>query len=113
VTAPVADFTMKAHDRRPSIQAALTVAGEPVDLTLATGVKFIMTRAVDGVVVVSRAAVIVSAAGGVVRYDWQAIDTAVPGDYEAEWEVMYATGKQTFPTLTYHTIEILPDLDNV
>ena len=76
-------------------------------------VKFIMVDAITYSIIVSRPAVLVGPlTSGIVRYDWQAVDTAVPGNYLAEWEVTWANGKQTFPTLTYHTITINADLDN-
>lgn len=104
------DFTLKANDRLPSIQATFTSAGAPVDLTSATGVKFIMKS--GSTVKVNAAAVIVTPTAGVVRYDWLAADTATPGDYTAEWSVTWTGGKQqTFPTTTYHTVTILADLD--
>ena len=107
------DFTLKAHDRLPSIQATLTSAGAPVDLTGATGVTFIMKAAQGNTVKVNAAAVVVTPASGVVRYDWLAIDTDTPGSYMAEWQVTWSGGKrQTFPTLTFHTVDILQDLDN-
>jgi hypothetical protein len=102
-----ADFTIKSNDRLPSIQATLSA-----DLTTATSVKFIMKTATGNTVRVNAAATIVSAASGVVRYDWLAVDTAVPGSYLAEWEVLWAGGKkQSFPTLTFHSIDVLADLD--
>lgn len=108
-----ADFTIKAHDTLPSIQAALVSGGTAVDLTSATGVSFIMKSAVgNGTATKSAAVIVAPATGGVVRYDWTASDTATPGDFLAEWEVTWAAGKkQTFPTLTYHTVSILADLD--
>lgn len=108
----MADFTIKSFDRLPSIRATLAAAGSAVDLTTATGVDFIMRAASGGTVKVNAAAVVVDAATGVVRYDWTALDTDSPGSYQAEWEVHWADGKtQTFPTLTYHTIDVLADLD--
>jgi hypothetical protein len=108
----MADFTIKAHDRRPSIQATLSTAGTAVDLTTAVSVKFIMANA-SNTVVVNTTAVIVTASQGVVRYDWGATDTATPGNYTAEWEVTWSAGiKQTFPTAAYHSIAIIADLDN-
>jgi hypothetical protein len=102
-----ADFTIKANDRLPSIQATLSA-----DLTTATSVKFIMKTIAGGTIKVNTTATIVTPASGVVRYDWLAIDTATPGSYQAEWEVTWTGGKkQTFPTLTYHTVDILADLD--
>lgn len=108
------DFTIKAHDRLPSIQATFSSAGAPVDLTSATAVKFIMRAVAGGTIVVNSLAVIVTPAAGVVRYDWLAVDTANVGEYTAEWQVTWSGGKQqTFPTLTYHTVTILADLDGV
>ena len=108
----MADFTLKAHDRLPAIQATLLTDGAPVDLTTATGVKFIMKSSVGSVIKVNSAATVVTAPSGVVRYDWLAVDTDTPGSYQAEWQVTWANGKpQTFPTTTYHTIDILADLD--
>lgn len=101
-----ADFQLKAHDLLPSIQATLSA-----DLTTATSVSFIL-KPVAGTTATKTPAVIVTPAAGVVRYDWVAGDTATPGDYLAEWEVLWPGGKkQTFPTLTYHSITILADLD--
>jgi hypothetical protein len=109
----MADFTLKAHDRRPSIQATLSQGGAAVDLTTAVSVKFIMVNKAGGTVKVNTTAVIVTASQGVVRYDWGATDTDTPGSYSAEWEVTWSAGiKQTFPTAAYHSIAIIADLDN-
>lgn len=111
--ATVADFTIKAHDRLPAIQAVLMSDGVPVDLTTASGVKFILSLAVGSTPKVNTAATVVTAAGGVVRYDWAAVDTDTPGAYLGEWQVTWADGrKQSFPTLTYHTVNVVADLDN-
>lgn len=106
------DFTLKAHDTMPPIQATLSSGGSAMNLTTATSVKFIM-KAVAGLTAkVASPAVIVTPASGVVRYDWATGDTDTPGDYTAEWEITWAAGKkQTVPTLTYHTVTILADLD--
>lgn len=105
------DFTMKAFDRRPSIQATLSAGGDPVDLSAALSVKFIMVNG-TGTVVVNSPATIATADQGIVRYDWAAGDTATPGLYTAEWEVTWSVGvKQTYPTLTYHSISIIADLN--
>lgn len=110
--ATTADFTLKAHDRLPSIQATLLTAGASVDLTTATGVKFIMSTAPGGTPKVAAAAVIVDAVNGIVRYDWAATDTDTPGTFQAEWQVTWPGPKeQSFPTATYHTIAIVADLD--
>jgi len=108
----VADFTLKAHDRLPSIQAILSSGTTPVDLTGATGVKFIMKATQGNAVKVNATATIVTPASGVVRYDWLSADTDTAGSYQAEWQVTWTGGKtQTFPTTTYHTVDILADLD--
>lgn len=114
----MADFSIKANDRKPSIRATLLTgtppATAPVDLTNASRVDFIMKAGgVGGTVKVNSPAVIVDAPSGVVRYDWAAADTNAPGTYQAEWEVQWLDGMtQTFPTKTYHSIDVLADLDS-
>lgn len=108
-----ADYSIKANDRLPSIQATLTNSdGSAIDLTDATGVAFLM-RLIGGTVPkIDAPAVVVNAAFGIVRYDWLAADTDTPGNYHAEWEITWASGKQqTVPTLTYHTVDVLDDLN--
>lgn len=108
----MSDFTIKAHDRLPSIQTTLSAGGVPVDLTTATGVTFIMAQTIGGSTKINAAAVVVNAAAGVVRYDWLSTDTDTPGSYNAEWEVTWPGPKQqTFPTASYHSISVLADLD--
>jgi hypothetical protein len=112
----MADFTLKQHDRLPPIQAVLKSGNPPaaVDLTTAASVKFIMaTSTVGGTIKVNAAATIVDAVTGVVRYDWAALDTATVGTFVAEWQVTWSSGtkQQTFPTTSYHSIEIVSDLD--
>lgn len=109
----MADWTMKSGDRLPSIRATLSSNGAPVDLTLASGVSFIMRMIGASLPTVNTPAVVVDPASGLVRYDWAINDTSVPGQYQAEWEVTWPDGKlQTFPTLTYHSVDILDDLDS-
>lgn len=111
----MADFSIKAHDLLPSIQAVLTNAdGSPLNLLNAQAVRFIM-RANQGLSVkVNAPAQIVDAPGGTVRYDWSGTDTDTPGPYQAEWEIVWpGPKKQTVPTLVYHSIDVLADLDGV
>lgn len=119
----MADFEIKAHDRLPSIRAQLLNAEDesPIDLTNAQSVSFIMTTAVGAVPKINALAVIetdntavppITPKDGIVRYDWAAVDTALPGEFLGEWEVTWVGGKQqSFPTGSYHSISILADLD--
>lgn len=113
----MADYTIKAHDRLPSIAATLAANGAALNLTGAT-VKFIMRAKPTGngaapAPKVNAAAVLVDAVNGVVRYDWLGTDTDTPGSYQAEWQIVWPDGrKQTVPTLTYHTVDVLADLDD-
>lgn len=108
----MADHDIKSFDRLPAIQATLALGGQPVNLSTATRVDFIMRLSSGGAPKVNAAAVIVDAAGGVVRYDWKVGDTDTPGKYQGEWEVHWPDDRtQTFPTKTYHSIDVLADLD--
>lgn len=106
----MADFSMKAYDRLPSLMAVLSDKNGPVNLTGAT-VMFIMRPEGGGAVKVNTAATIVDATQGIVRYDWATGDTTTPGVYEGEFEVISSSKTRTFPTVSYIEIEIFADLD--
>lgn len=112
-----ADLSIKAHDRLPIVEATLGFDDGTLvaDLTGCT-VNFIMRRqdAPTGPAKVNALAELVTPSRGQVRYSWVGTDTDTPGLYNAEWQVTYPDGrKQTFPTLSYHTISVLADLDGV
>lgn len=103
-------FYIKQNDTQPRMLATLKDGDENViDLTDAT-VRFHM-RTVGGSVVTDAAAVVVTAASGLVRYDWQAADTDTVGSYQAEFEVTYADGTiETFPNNGYIRVQIGDDI---
>ena len=103
------DFYLKRNDTKEPIQATLSDQAGPVDLSGAT-VRFHMKDR-RGVVVVDADAEVVTAASGVVRYQWQAEDTEAAGDFYAEWEVTFASGAvQTFPNENDIGIRIAADV---
>lgn len=107
------DFTIKRRDQLPPIQATLRDATNTiVNLTAAT-VRFIMVNKDTGDVL-DQPATVVDANGGVVRYDWVAGDTDTAGNYSAEFEVTFASGKaETFPNSKNLAIKIPEDLGGV
>lgn len=93
-TAPAWDDTLKDND------------GNPINLTGA-GVRFHMAPQDFTEAKVDAAAVIVDAANGKVRYNWQTADTDEAGDFYAEWEVTHASGQiETFPNDGYRHVTI-------
>ena len=89
-------FDLKQTDTLPRLRASLiTSAGVPVKLTGAT-VALILKNTVSNAVV-SRAATVIDALGGVVEYAWQASDTSALAVYDAEWRVTWVDGVQTVP----------------
>lgn len=104
-------FNIKQNDTSPSIQTTLLDGnGLVVDITGNLGVTFHMRNAA-GTVVIDTAATVVTAASGVVRYDWIAADTATAGTFQAEFEVTYSDGKiETFPNASYIEVVITDDI---
>ena len=94
----MATFVIKQNDTSPSIEATLTnISGTAVNLN-GSSVRFHMKNMSNNSLIVDQAATIVNAAGGIVRYAWQAADTQKPGLYNCEFEVTYTdTSIETFP----------------
>lgn len=104
-------FYIKQNDTSPTMLATLQDAdGNGVNVTGGT-VRFHMRPIGSTTVTVDQPAVIVTAIEGIVRYDWQAADTATVGAYQAEFEVTYAGASiETFPNDGYIRVEILDDI---
>jgi hypothetical protein len=96
-----ADLYLHQGDRLPWAQATLADGnGDPVDLTTATSVRFVM-RAIgaESVAIDQAASVVGDPTDGVVRYEWATADTeaADVGAYFGEFTVIFPGGAQTFP----------------
>ena len=104
-------FYIKRNDTSPAMLASLQDAnGDAVDITAAS-VRFHLRPISSQIVKVDADAVIVTAAQGEVRYNWQAADTDTIGSYQAEFEVTYSDGTiETFPNDGYIRVEIISDI---
>ena len=103
-------FWIKQNDTQPALRAQLKDGDDlPIVLT-GSSVRFHM-RTLAGTTVVDAAATIITAANGIVQYNWQAADTAAIGSYQAEFEVTYSdTTIETFPNSGYIRVEITDDI---
>lgn len=85
-------FEIAVGDTGPSIVENLKNAdGTAINLAGAT-VRFRLYDS-SGVLVIDRPAVVVDAANGQVRYDWQAGDTVAGGTFFRRWHVTLGTGQ--------------------
>lgn len=91
-------FTIKQGDTSPSLLANLVLPDKtPAQLAGSTVLFHMRNSRGTGSTLVG-SATIVNASAGQVRYDWDPADTALVGDYEAEFQVTYSDGKiETFP----------------
>lgn len=104
-------FNIKQHDLQPSIEVQLLSGTDPVDLTQATSVVFLMKSRKTGLKATGPMNIAAPATAGVVFYDWQLGDTDIVGDFDAEVQVMWPADKpQTFPAHSYFTVSIGKDL---
>lgn len=85
--------------------------GSVQDLSAAT-VSFHLRHKTTGAAVSLAGAVsVVDATAGLVRYNWNAADTAAPGVYEAEWKVVLTNGEVgIFPSRGYNEVIITDDV---
>jgi hypothetical protein len=109
------DFFLKANDTLPVLYTTLTdTQGNPVDLTDATGVAFVMSpEATDDITVNAPAAIAGAPVAGNVQYEWAEGDTAIQGAYVASFIVSYLSGRQTYPSQDFINILIQPGVTGV
>ncbi|NRF91518.1 BppU family phage baseplate upper protein [Paenibacillus frigoriresistens] len=104
-------LTMKRHDTRTAIKAALkSPKGLPVNLSNTT-VKFTMAKYRNGAVLVDREAITLDAVNGVVCFVFEQEETTTLGMMKAEFEVKYEDGSiEKFPNQGYILINFEADL---
>lgn len=110
----MSDVTMKQNDTRPSLFRSLgqTVNGVAsyIPLTAASKVTLYFRNAAS-TYIMTGSCVIASAAGGVVRHDWVAAESATVGIFNAEFEILWNdAGIETVPNTGYFSIEFVDDL---
>lgn len=97
----VPHYRIKKGARRPAVRFQLMSGGAPLNIAGATVVmKFRIRGSTDEDDVVTRPMSIVSAATGVVEYNWEAGETAAlaAGYYDLEFVVTFSDGTpQRFP----------------
>lgn len=110
-------FTIKQGDTLPVLRRRFEdESGGVIDLEAASSVTFRMRPFRRSVVVLEAAANIEEANptdpdATQVAYTWAAGDTDVAGTYEAEWEIVFATGDVlTVPNDRSMIVEIVPQL---
>lgn len=106
------NFYIKKGDTSPAIEATLRDGGgAPANIAGAI-VVFSMKNERTGALKVNRqAASIVSAPGGVVRYEWAEGDTDTSGRYLGEFEVTYDGGSiETFPNRGYLHVRVFDEV---
>jgi len=108
----MARFVMKKGDFKPVMSATLTDNdGSAINLTSATGVKFLMKLPGSSSAKIDSAGVVSDASNGKVTYQWAGTNTDTSGVYDAEFEVDWGSSQyQTFPANGYIEVEIIDDL---
>jgi hypothetical protein len=105
-------LNVKRGDTAPYFRARCLDGTDPVDLSTATQVRFLMS-AFGGANVITASMTVEDQEGnpGWVRRNWQPTDLATGGYYHAEVEVTWNDGKvQTFPAEGYVAVNIIDDL---
>ena len=107
-------FYLKQYDLKPDLSVRLLDDTAAVDLTNATAAKLRMSNRRVGLKVDAAMTIAdqsLPATLGVVTYSWAAGDTDIAGDFDAEIQVVWPSGKpQTFPAHGHIGITIEKDL---
>lgn len=106
-------FRIKQGDTQPPItHTTVDDEGNRVSLMGAISTSFIYRRKdAAPVTAVSQPALIVNADAGQLIYYWDQTDTAIVGEYYAEWRIVFPNSQiRTFPQRGYQLFVVEPDL---
>lgn len=105
-------FYIKQNDTSPSLLAELqdSLTNQVINLLNVEG-SFHMWRLDTKEVVLKKPINVVSSGEGIIRYDWEQGDTAVPGLYQAEIQITYPDQTiESFPNDGYISVEIIEEI---
>lgn len=104
----MADFTMVAGGRRPSLRVQLTEDGLPFNLTDASGVTLEVGR--SGTALGSLTCTIENAASGIVRLDWPASPALTAGTFTGQFKIDWGSSVyQHVPSHRSWVLEVRPE----
>lgn len=114
----MAEFYIKKGDTAPAIQDSLVDGnGKALPSGSLTGatIRFVMQSIATGQNVVSdtthTSVVQDDGVATIVKYQWQAADTATAGLFLIEWEITFSSGLiETFPNSREKQIQVVADL---
>ncbi len=107
----MSDFYLKKGDLLPILQSELSDASGIIDLSTVTGVYFNYRPRYLSSGAIQRTGFVASVSGGIVEIDWVSLDTAIPGVYYGEWQIIFSNQKQiTFPNDSMIIFEITENL---
>lgn len=107
-------FTIKQGATGPALQVVLYDGrrpSQPVDLTLATAIRFRMRKSAGTAYIVDAPAEFISPrSSGGARYSWVSGDTDEAGDFQGDFLVTFPDRVEVHPGGTYVPIDIYPAL---
>lgn len=88
---------IQQYDTYPIEYQCVDENNQPIDLSSAGSVGFILTKDGDSIPSLIGGGTVVSASIGLVRYDFADGETDVPGMYRAEWKIDFSGSVLTMP----------------
>lgn len=113
------DFLIKRNDTLPCLVASIKTRGcldsiVPLNLTAVTAVTFSMQDSCGNLTIASKPAVIASASGGTIQYEWDSEDTSEAGYFQGEFELFFSGGKKlSVPIVGGIKIQIIEDVNTL
>lgn len=107
----MADYTIKQHDTWPPLEATLSDADGPINLTTATTIRLIIKASAGITPYLVKTCTIVNAITGKVKATWATGNLDTAGTYQGEFEITWSDSSiETVPNAGYFSFEIQPDL---
>jgi hypothetical protein len=88
---------IQQYDTYPIDYQCVDENNQPIDLSSATSVGFVLTKDGDSTPSISAEATVVSPQIGLIRYPFQDGETDVPGMYRIEWKLDFSGSILTVP----------------